>query len=111
MLDGLNHDEHQFVAPAALIQRFGLLPYRDFPLFHLPALTLVYALFYKCDYPFLLARTFNSAAASALVCLVFAFAWRKFAAWPFWRRFGISAGFAALILFAPLFLETSGKTW
>ena len=31
MRRGLNHDEHQFVASAALIARQDMLPYRDFP--------------------------------------------------------------------------------
>lgn len=111
MLDGINHDEHQFLAPAALVAREGLLPYRDFPLFHLPDLTFVYALFYKCENPLLLARLFNVLCAVASVCLIFAYSFQKFFAWPFWRRFGVAAGFAGLMLFAPLFIETSGKTW
>ena len=39
MRRGLNHDEHQFVASGALIARDGLLPYRDFPYFHVPTLS------------------------------------------------------------------------
>lgn len=33
----LNHDEHQFLAPSALLTT-GTRPYRDYPLFHLPNL-------------------------------------------------------------------------
>src|SRR3982751_2501664 len=32
----LDHDEHQFIASAALLARRGLLPYRDYPYFHMP---------------------------------------------------------------------------
>jgi hypothetical protein len=40
---GLNHDEHQFVASGVLLARQGLLPYRDFPYFHVPLLSVIYA--------------------------------------------------------------------
>ena len=39
----LNHDEHQFLAPAALLARGEALPYRDYPLMHLPNLVFAYA--------------------------------------------------------------------
>ncbi|RYD71684.1 MAG: hypothetical protein EOP84_24465, partial [Verrucomicrobiaceae bacterium] len=39
----LNHDEHQFLAPGVLLSREGLLPFRDYPLFHLPNLVFAYA--------------------------------------------------------------------
>jgi hypothetical protein len=39
----LNHDEHQFLAPGALLAREGLLPFRDYALFHLPNLVYLYA--------------------------------------------------------------------
>ena len=48
---GLNVDEHQFVASGALLAREGLLPYRDYPFFHTPDLSFVYALLFRCtDY-------------------------------------------------------------
>src|SRR5205085_8843685 len=43
----LDHDEHQFVASAALLARRGLLPYRDYPYFHTPGLVFVYAAIFK----------------------------------------------------------------
>ncbi|MFM7173516.1 MAG: hypothetical protein ACKO4U_10840, partial [Caldilinea sp.] len=42
-----NHDEHQFVASAAVIAHYGLLPYRDFPYFHVPNLSFLYALVFQ----------------------------------------------------------------
>lgn len=44
----LNVDEHQFVASGALLVREGLLPYRDYPFFHTPDLSFVYALLFHC---------------------------------------------------------------
>ena len=40
---GLNHDEHQFLAPAALLASGLAEPYRDYPIFHLPNLVIAYA--------------------------------------------------------------------
>ena len=40
---GLSHDEHQFVSPGLLTVEHGLLPYRDFALFHVPNLVLLHA--------------------------------------------------------------------
>ena len=41
LLKPLDHDEHQFVASGWLVARAGLLPYHDFPYFHLPYLSLL----------------------------------------------------------------------
>ena len=38
MCRGLSRDEHQFIAAGALLATEGLLPYRDFPYFHVPNL-------------------------------------------------------------------------
>ena len=55
-----DHDEHQFVASGVLLAQDGLLPYRDFPYFHMPNLALVYAaLFRLTDYYLLAARIFS----------------------------------------------------
>ena len=40
----LNHDEHQFVVSGILRASEGLLPYRDYPYFHMPNLVLVYGI-------------------------------------------------------------------
>jgi hypothetical protein len=39
----LIHDEHQFIVPGLLTLRDGLLPYRDYPLFHVPYVVLLNA--------------------------------------------------------------------
>ena len=51
----LDHDEHQFVASGALLARQSLLPYRDFPYFHMPYLVGLYALFFRASDHLLLA--------------------------------------------------------
>src|SRR3954470_9477005 len=43
----LDHDEHQFIASGALLARRGLLPYRDYPYFHMPYLAGAYALLFR----------------------------------------------------------------
>src|SRR5438034_5137887 len=64
LLKPLDHDENQFVASGWLIARAGLLPYRDFPYFHLPYLSLVYALpFLVTNYLLLTARLISAGAA------------------------------------------------
>ena len=98
----LNHDEHQFIAPAAALAYDGLQPYRDFPLFHLPNLVFLYAaLFRVFDHPFLVARIFSVLCAFATAILIFREAPRRI------------AGLAAVILLVldPLFSFTTGRAW
>src|SRR5829696_8613130 len=73
MRRGLNHDEHQFVASAALIARNGLLPYRDFPYFHVPTLSFLYTLLFGAtDYLLLSARSFSILCSWLTLVLIFA---------------------------------------
>ncbi len=98
----LNHDEHQFIAPAAVVAFDGLQPYRDFPLFHLPNLVFLYAaLFRVFDHPFLVARIFSVLCAFATVVLIFRESPR--------RIVGIAA--VLLLVLDPLFSFTSGRAW
>ncbi len=62
----LDHDEHQFVASGWLMARQGLLPYRDFPYFHLPYLSLLYALVYRFTDQLLLGARLISVTAALL---------------------------------------------
>jgi hypothetical protein len=67
----LNHDEHQFVASGWLIGRLGLLPYRDFPYFHLPYLSWLYAgIFLFTDHLLLGARLISALAATGSAWLI-----------------------------------------
>ena len=109
---GLNHDEHQFLAPAVLLAREGLLPYRDFPLFHLPNLTFIYAGLAKLTPNIILAaRLFSFGCVALLFLVLFVVAWRSQGREHSWL--GLAAGMATVGLFAcdPLFLRTAGKTW
>ncbi len=112
MLEGINHDEHQFIAPAVLLARHGLQPYRDFPLFHLPVLTFIFAALDKVgSMPFLLARSFNALCAALGVCAVFLYAKKCLVAQNPAFRFLISLGFALIFLTSKLFVSTNGKAW
>ena len=98
----LNHDEHQFIAPAAALAYHGLQPYRDFPLFHLPNLVFFYAaLFRVFDHPFLVARTVSVLCAFATAVLIFRESSRRIAA----------AGAVILLVLDPLFFFTTGRAW
>ncbi len=112
MRRGLNHDEHQFVASAALIAREGLLPYRDFAYFHVPTLSLIYAfLFQFTPYLLLAARSFSVVCSGLLLALLLlvAFAWLP----NFSPGQRLLSGFVAvaLLIAAPSFIHASGRAW
>jgi hypothetical protein len=108
----LNHDEHQFLAPGALLTRQHVLPYRDYPLFHLSNLTYIYAsLLRVTNYYVLGAKLLSVLASTAVLGAVLLRATRRT---PFgadsWRV-PIGLALALLLITDPLFLWTSGKTW
>ncbi len=112
MARNLNHDEHQFVAPAVLLARDGLQPYRDFPLFHLPNLVFLYAALLRVfDHPFLVARCVSVFCAFATAALIFRECWHRP---PFgltrWR-FAAAAATALFLVLDPLFFFTTGRAW
>jgi Dolichyl-phosphate-mannose-protein mannosyltransferase len=108
---GVNHDEHQFIAPGVLLAREGLLPYRDYALFHLPNLVFVYALLDRITFqPFLAARIFNAACAWVLVALIFGWSFKRLTNFGRWRC--LAAVIPVLLLIgSPLFFTSSCKTW
>ena len=72
----LSHDEHQFIAPAVLWEREGLLPYRDVPLFHQPYLIFLDSLAVKnAASPLLATRLISGIAAFLTGLLIFGCAW------------------------------------
>jgi hypothetical protein len=113
MRRGINHDEHQFVAGAALLAREGLQPYRDFAWFHVPTLLYLYAgLFALSDQLLLAARTLSVVAAGGLVALLAATALGRPATAE------TAARWRALVLLVLLLLVTSaaylhaaGRAW
>jgi hypothetical protein len=110
---GLNHDEHQFIAPAALWAEQGLMPYRDFPLFHLPNLTFLYgALFLVTEHKLLACRALSVVFGWITILLI-----ARFTGWNKSSDSGqpqkVWGAVVVSILFAsdPLFLHASGKVW
>jgi len=107
----LNHDEHQFVAPGVLLLRAGLLPYRDYPFFHMPDLVFIFAGFFSLTSHLLLAaRCFNVLCATLLLLLVFAVAARAFRSRAE-RRWTIALGFVLVLSLNPFFRFTAGRAW
>ncbi|MHC4359168.1 MAG: hypothetical protein ACYSTQ_10270, partial [Planctomycetota bacterium] len=47
MQKGLAHDEDQFIASGALLAKELILPYKDYPYFHMPNLVFVYGMLFK----------------------------------------------------------------
>lgn len=112
MRRGLNHDEHQFVASGILIARYGLLPYRDFPYFHVPGLSFLYAAIFRAtDYLLLGARTVSILCAWLTLVLIFLAGCRRLAALRPWFRVGIPAAVVLLLLATPSFLHAAGRAW
>lgn len=104
----LNHDEHQFLAPAALVGREGLQPWRDFPLYHLSNLVFAYAWADRLTGNLVLgAKLVNFAASAAMILALVALAKKR----P--GITGILVGLMAVLLLLsdPLYRYTAGKTW
>ncbi len=107
----LNHDEAQFLASGALLARERMLPYLDYPYFHLPNLVFVYAaLFSTNDFLLLTARSFNLACAWLLLLLVYvitASAFRFLGE----KRWVVASAATLLLALNPLFRFTVGRAW
>src|SRR5688572_10145294 len=110
--NSLSHDEHQHIAAGVLFARDGLLPYRDFPYFHLPYLIYVYGFLFQVTDQYLLAARLFSAVCAALTCgLVCGAAWKMFAAHATGQRVAITAGAFLLLVSSPLFYNSVGFAW
>ena len=107
----LNHDEHQFLAPGVLLSREGLLPYRDFPLFHMPNLVFAYAALDRLTHSPLAAAKLLSVLASTGVIALLAYWVGRERNLPSIVRVAVCLAGAVLFLFDPLVLFTSGKMW
>ena len=112
MRRGINHDEHQFVASAALIEREGLLPWRDFAYFHVPTLSyLDAALFRFSDRLLLSARLLSVAASGTMLLLLMGTALRRLSTWPQSLRLGAGSLVTLLLILSPAFMHASGRAW
>jgi hypothetical protein len=109
---GLNHDEHQFAAPAILFAREGLVPYRDFPLFHLPYTLYTYAaVSVFSEHNFLWMRWLCGGSCALTLCLIAAVAARApRGSDPLPRLAGLALA-TGLLLTSPSLLSSSGLTW
>ena len=106
-----SRDEEQFISAGALLLRHGLIPYVDYPYFHVPNLAFIYAaLFGVSDHLLLAARSFNTLCGWLTLLLVFAVAAREFRGGGR-RRLWLAAGAAAALLASPFFRLTSGSAW
>ena len=113
---GLNNyflfDEDQHIAAGVLFAREGLVPYRDFPYFHLPYLIYAYGFLFKfTDHYLLAARLFSAVCAAFTGGAIFLAAWRLFEMYSVWRRLLIGGGAVVLLISTPLFFYTAGHAW
>ena len=109
---GLNIDEHGFVATGALLLREGSLPFRDYPWFHTPNLTFLYALtFSLSDHLLLSARVVSVICTWIMLVLIAAVASRQLASSPPRSRWLLSLGAALLLFSNPLTRYTCWRAW
>lgn len=108
----LSHDEHQFIASAELLLRDFMLPYRDFPYFHTPNQSAIYAVaFAFTDRLLLSARVVATVSAWVVLLVVFRAivgAGREDVDRLKWV---LAFAGALLVFFNPLFAYTSGLAW
>jgi len=104
----LNHDEEQFLAPAALLSRFGLQPWNDYAIFHLPNLTYLYAAADLLTGDLIYGARLVSLVATGSTLLALAAISARKGNLP-----GALGAFAVVGLFLgdPLALYTIGKAW
>jgi len=112
MTRSFNHDEHQFVTPAVLLTQGGLLPYRDYPYFHMPNQVYLYAaLTWWTPYKLLAARIIQVLCGTAIVALLCATGWRLLGRVDPLGRW-LTVGGLLLVLFScRVFRYTNGLAW
>lgn len=111
----ISHDEDQFLAPGLLTARDGLVPYRDYPLFHVPNLVILNGWLAMVSPSKILGfRGLSVLAAWGTLLLV---AWQT-KRWleqsnSLHRAIPLAAAIAAgaLILFSPMFSSTVRFAW
>ena len=107
-----NHDEHQFVTPAVLLTQGGLLPYRDYPYFHMPNQVYLYAaLTWWTPYKLLVARIVQVLCGTAIVVLLCATGWRLLERMDTLGRWLTIGGLLFVTVSSRLFTYTSGLAW
>jgi hypothetical protein len=112
MQKGLAHDEDQFIASGAILANKLILPYKDYPYFHMPNLVFVYGMLFKySDYMVFSARLLSVVCAFLSLGLIFYIAWNVFDRHRYMVRLMIAGGGVILFLTNPLFTVTTGWAW
>ncbi len=108
----LNHDEHQFIASAKLFVDQGLLPYRDFPYFHMPySFIFIAPLLRFSPYMLLMGRLVSILFGAAIIAALFGYSFRLMHVFNRGARLALSGAIAYLLLANRLFVYTSGYAW
>ena len=110
MRRSLDHDEHQFVASGAMLADGGLLPYSDYPYFHLPNLAFLYAAaFLLSPYRLLTARALAVAASTGIAAILVLSGVCRFPRAVLGLLAGV--GLVGLLYLDPVFRFTTGLAW
>ena len=108
----VDHDEHQFVASGVLLARHGLLPYRDYPYFHLPNLVYLYGLInLVAASPLLAGRMASLGFALLSLGLVYWLVWSELEKAEPLLRVSMAGSAVVLMAFSPLSFYTVGRAW
>lgn len=106
----LSPDEHQHIAAGALLVRDSLIPYKDYPFFHMPYLPFIYGGIYALsDHLLLSARLFSVVCATFAGVVIFCVSRRVFRERA--GRLAVPLGAVALFVTASLFTYTTGLAW
>jgi len=112
MVEGLSHDEHQFVAAGWLLGNQGLLPYRNFPFHHLPNLALLYAAIARLSStPLLIDRLLSVAFGVGTLAFLYAQARGRLQALGFWPAWMTAVAVTVFLVLSPLFKYANTKAW
>jgi hypothetical protein len=108
----VDHDEHQFVASGVVLARLGLLPYRDYPYFHLPNLVYLYGLLdLGAASPLMAARLASLVFALLSLGTVYWLVWRELEEARPLLRMSMAGSAVVLMAFSPLSFYTVGRAW
>ncbi len=108
----LNHDENQFVASAVLYAEKNLIPYADYPYFHMPYLVFIYGFIFKFfNYLLLSSRMVSVISGLLTLIVVFLTGLRVFSEYGYIRSSLIAMGFSLILLNNPLFIYACGHSW
>lgn len=112
MTEGVNHDEHQYIAAGKLLSSFHLLPYRDYPFFHTPLLVPIYGfVFLWTDHLLFAARLISVLSAFALLVVLFRFSTEVFRTDRVFVQTGIGLATAAILFTNTTFTASYFRVW